>query len=35
MYDEQIKASKVIKNGVDKIVNEILSEYREWKYEND
>ena len=35
MYDEQIKASKVIKNGVDKIINEILSKYGGWKYEND
>ncbi|RLF83558.1 hypothetical protein DRN44_00630 [Thermococci archaeon] len=35
MYLAQIEASKVIRQGVDKIINEILSEYWRWKNERD
>lgn len=35
MYLAQIKASKVIRQGVYKVINEILSEYWRWKNERD
>jgi spore coat polysaccharide biosynthesis predicted glycosyltransferase SpsG len=34
MYEEQIKASKIIRKGINKIVNEIVSEYWGWRDDN-
>ncbi len=34
MYLSQIDASRIIRNGINKVINEMLVEYKGWKYED-